>query len=191
MQANLKTGFWLVYFTGMLLLSGCATSDKSDTDRRAEVRTMAGDTLARLYAEQPAARAAIERAAGYGVFSNFGLKILVAGGGNGAGLVVDNATKHETFMKMLEVQAGLGVGISKYQLVLVFETEPALRNFIDSGWQFGGQATASAELDGSGAGLTGAVALAPGIWVYQLTDDGIALELTLKGTKFYKDEELN
>jgi lipid-binding SYLF domain-containing protein len=125
------------------------------------------------------------------VFSNFGLKILVAGGGSGAGLVVDNANGQETFMKMLEVQAGLGVGINKYRLVLVFETQPALKNFIDSGWQFGGQATASAQMQGSGAGLTGAVALAPEIWVYQLTDDGLALELTLKGTRFFKDEELN
>jgi lipid-binding SYLF domain-containing protein len=191
MQAGLKIGFWLIYLTGMVLVSGCATSGKSDVDKRAEVRAMASDTLARLYAEQPSARAAIQRAAGYGAFSNFGLKILVAGGGSGSGLIVDNSSGQETFMKVLEVQAGLGAGIKKYQLVLVFETEQALRDFIDSGWQFGGQATASVQMDGSGTGLTGAVAVAPGIWVYQLTDDGIALELTLKGTRFYRDEQLN
>jgi lipid-binding SYLF domain-containing protein len=89
------------------------------------------------------------------------------------------------------MRIAVGVGINKYRLVLVFETQPALRNFIDSGWQFGGQATASAQMQGSGAGLTGAVALGPEIWVYQLTDDGLALELTLKGTRFFKDEELN
>jgi hypothetical protein len=87
MQINQKLCLLLVYTTLMMLLSGCATSGKSDVDRRAEIRTMASDTLTRLYAEQPAARAAIKRAAGYGVFSNFGLKILVAGGGNGIGLV--------------------------------------------------------------------------------------------------------
>jgi lipid-binding SYLF domain-containing protein len=191
MQAGLKIGFWLIYLIGMVLVSGCATPGKSDVDKRAEVRAMASDTLARLYAEQPSARTAVERAAGYGAFSNFGLKILVAGGGSGSGLIVDNSSGQETFMKVLEVQAGLGAGIKKYQLVLVFETEQALRDFIDSGWQFGGQATASVQMDGSGTGLTGAVAVAPGIWVYQLTDDGIALELTLKGTRFYRDEQLN
>jgi hypothetical protein len=27
--------------------------------------------------------------------------------------------------------------------------------------------------------------------VYQLTDDGLALELTAKGTKYYRDDDLN
>jgi len=27
--------------------------------------------------------------------------------------------------------------------------------------------------------------------VYQLTDKGVALELTAKGTKYYKDDDLN
>lgn len=32
---------------------------------------------------------------------------------------------------------------------------------------------------------------APGIWLYQFSDDGLALELTAKGTKYYRDEALN
>jgi hypothetical protein len=35
------------------------------------------------------------------------------------------------------------------------------------------------------------VAIAPGVWLYQLTGDGLALELTAKGTKYYKDGDLN
>ena len=31
----------------------------------------------------------------------------------------------------------------------------------------------------------------PGVWMYQLTDKGLALELTGKGTKYYKDDDLN
>ena len=33
--------------------------------------------------------------------------------------------------------------------------------------------------------------MSPGVWIYQLTDTGLALELTAKGTKYYKDESLN
>jgi hypothetical protein len=33
--------------------------------------------------------------------------------------------------------------------------------------------------------------VAPGVWVYQLTGDGLAVELTAKGTKYYKDADLN
>ena len=36
-----------------------------------------------------------------------------------------------------------------------------------------------------------AIAVAPGVWLYQLTDKGVALELTAKGTKYYKDDDLN
>jgi hypothetical protein len=33
--------------------------------------------------------------------------------------------------------------------------------------------------------------VSPGVWVYQLTETGVALELTAKGTKYYKDDDLN
>jgi hypothetical protein len=39
--------------------------------------------------------------------------------------------------------------------------------------------------------LQGAVSVAPGVWLYQLTDDGLALELAAKGTKYYRDDALN
>ena len=44
------------------------------------------------------------------------MKIFVAGGGSGKGLAVSNSTKKETFMKMVEVQAGLGMGIRSFVL---------------------------------------------------------------------------
>jgi hypothetical protein len=39
--------------------------------------------------------------------------------------------------------------------------------------------------------LAGAVSVMPGVWLYQMTDDGLALELTAKGTKYYRDDALN
>ena len=140
---------------------------------------------------QPSARKAVESAAGYAAFSNFGMKILVAGGGSGEGIAVNNKTKAMTYMKMAEIQAGLGFGVKKFQVVWVFETEKALNDFINSGWEFGGQATAAAKTGDKGSAYQGAVAVAPGVWIYQVTDKGLALELTAKGTKYYKDSDLN
>jgi lipid-binding SYLF domain-containing protein len=94
-------------------------------------------------------------------------------------------------MKMVEVQAGLGFGVKKFQLVWVFETEKALDDFVTTGWTIGAQATASAKSGEKGAAYQGAVAVAPGVWLYQLTGDSLALELTAKGTKYYKDSDLN
>ena len=155
------------------------------------MRKAAQQALAALYKAQPSARKAVESAAGYAAFSNFGMKILVAGGGSGKGVAVNNKTKATTYMRMAEIQAGLGFGIKKFQLVWVFETEKALNDFVNSGWELGAQATAAAKAGDKGAAFQGAVAIAPGVWLYQLTGDGLALELTAKGTKYYKDGDLN
>ena len=167
-----------------------AASEKIE-QQRADIRKMANDTLARLYKTQPSAQKAIKKAAGYAVFSNFGMKILLAGGGSGKGIAVDNKSQQGTFMKMIEVQAGLGMGIKKFRLIFVFDNMSDLDRFINSGWELGGQATAAAQASGEGAALAGAMSVSPGVWLYQLTDDGLALELTAKGTKYYKDDNLN
>ncbi len=163
----------------------------SKAEEQAEVRKAAQEALAAVYKAAPSARKAVESAAGYAAFSNFGMKILVAGGGSGKGMAVNNKTKAATYMKMAELQAGLGMGIKKFQVVWVFETEAALNNFVNSGWEFGGQATAAAKGDDKGGAYQGAVAVSPGVWIYQVTDKGLALELTAKGTKYYKDSDLN
>jgi lipid-binding SYLF domain-containing protein len=168
-----------------------AKKEATKAQKQAEVRKTVNETLNRLYKMQPSSKGAIEKAAGYAVFSNFGMKIFVAGSGSGKGIAVQNATKKETFMKMLEVQAGLGFGVKKFRLVWVFQTEEALNSFVNSGWELGTQATASAQYDDKGAGLAGAVAVSKDVWLYQLTDDGLAAEITAKGTKYYKDDDLN
>jgi lipid-binding SYLF domain-containing protein len=159
--------------------------------KQKEIRNMAQDTLQRLYEADPKAQSAVERRAGYAVFSNLGIKILVGGSGNGKGIAVDNKTKRETFMKMLEVQAGLGMGVKKFSVIFIFDNERALDGFVNSGWQLGGQATAAVKNGDKGASMEGAVAVADGVWMYQLTDKGLALEITAKGTKYYKDDDLN
>jgi lipid-binding SYLF domain-containing protein len=160
-------------------------------DSQAEVRKAAQDALAALYTAEPSARKTVESAAGYAAFSNFGMKILLVGGGSGEGIAVNNKTKAMTYMKMAELQAGLGLGAKKFQVIWVFATEDALNNFINSGWEFGGQATAAAKAGEKGSAYQGAVSVSPGVWIYQLTEKGLALELTAKGTKYYKDSDLN
>jgi lipid-binding SYLF domain-containing protein len=160
-------------------------------EEQVEVRKAAQKALDAVFKAQPEARKAVQSAAGYAAFSNFGMKILVAGSGTGKGMAFNNKTKGQTYMKMVELQAGLGFGIKKFQVVWVFETEKALNNFINSGWELGGQATASAKTGNKGVGYQGALAVAPGVWIYQMSGDSLALELTAKGTKYYKDSDLN
>lgn len=51
---------------------------------------------------------------------------------------------------MPELQGGLGFGINTNQLIFVFTTESALSNFVNQGWEFGGQANLSAMVGGQG-----------------------------------------
>jgi len=175
----------------LILLSAFTIAGKSKEEKQAEARKKADATLQRLYKAKPSAQAAIKSSAGYAVFNSGGAKILVAGGGRGKGIAVDTATQKVTYMKMREIQAGLGFGVKKFSTIFVFETKDALQRFINSGWEFGGQSTAAAKTGDGGGSLQGATSVSPGVWMYQLTDKGLALELTGKGTKYSKDDGLN
>ena len=113
----------LSVFTFMAYSLPASAADEKIEQQRADIRKMADDTLERLYKTQPSAEKAIKKAAGYAVFSNFGLKIFFAGGGSGKGIAVNNKSKKDTYMKMIEVQAGLGMGVKKFRLIWVFDNQ--------------------------------------------------------------------
>ena len=165
-------------------------SDAAVVQGRQQVREVARESLASLYEIAPGARRAIERSAGYAVFSTFGVKLFFAGGTSGKGMVVNNRTSRETFMRMLQVQGGLGFGIAQNRLIFVFTTQEALNNFINQGWEFGAQANVSAMAGGQGGMFTGAASIAPGVYLYQLTQNGLSATLTVAGTKFFRDPQL-
>jgi lipid-binding SYLF domain-containing protein len=160
-------------------------------EKRQAVRNMASETLNKLYEVHPRARQAIADSAGYAVFSNYGIKIFVFGGGRGNGVVINRYSGSEVFMKRADVGIGLGLGMKKYREVFVFETKKALNRFINQGWEFGGQATLAATDGVNGGAYQGAVSIWPGAWLYQLTDKGLAVEITGQGTRYYKDSDLN
>ena len=114
MERQLKTAT-LVILAGLslILCSGTAllAADESDlVQQRNQVREMAHEGLCALYEVQPGARYAIEHAAGYGVFSIYGVKIFFAGGMTGKGLVHDNRTHRDDFMKWSRRRRGWASG---------------------------------------------------------------------------------
>lgn len=177
----------------VLALLSASTSVRADDNekKREKTRKMAAEVLKGLYKAEPASKAAVEKAAGYAVFGNTGVNVLLLSTARGSGLAVNNQTKQETFMKMVSVGGGLGMGVKGYDVVFVFETEKALAHFVDSGWSGSGQADAAAKVGEKGGAYSGAMEVAPGVWVYQITKNGLALQLTLQGTKYYKNNDLN
>ena len=166
-------------------------AEKTIPEQRQEILKKSEATLKALYQVQPKAKELIEKSVGYATFNNFGMKILIAGGGTGSGVVIQKDGAKPIYMNMAEVQAGLGFGIKSFQNIFVFQTKAALNDFVNSGWTFGGQVTAAAKYETTGDAYQGAVSVAPGVLMYQLTDSGLAAEITGKGTKYYKSTDLN
>ncbi|HEY2468302.1 MAG TPA: YSC84-related protein [Terracidiphilus sp.] len=180
----------LVLAVSFLSLAANCLSDSKE-EKQAKIRKAVDQTLQDLYKVQPSAKGAIQNSAGYAVFKNFGTNVLVVSTASGSGIAVNSKTKQETFMKMVSAGAGLGMGVKDFRVIFVFGTDKALDQFLNSGWSGSGQADAAAKAGKSGGAYSGAVEVSPEVWVYQITKNGLALQLTLQGTKYYKNDDLN
>lgn len=175
----------------ILLTCSLAIAKNTPDQKREKTRKMANQTLNDLYKLQPTAKAAIQNAAGYAVFNNMGTNLFLLSTARGAGIAVSSQPRKETFMKMVSAGAGLGIGVKDYRVIFIFENDQDFARFLDSGWSGSGQADAAAKAGKTGAAYSGAAEVSPGVWVYQITKNGLALQLTLQGTKYYKDDDLN
>lgn len=175
----------------ILVLTGCAiTGDKSVEQKRQAVLEMRTSVLNDLYQRKPDVRKQIADAAGYGVFTNANVKIILASVGGGYGVVVNNRTGRHTYMNMGELGVGIGLGAKDVRFVFIFHTRDALNRFIDYGWSLGVQGDAAAKAADKGGAVGGEVAV-DNVTVYQITENGLALQATIKGTKFWINETLN
>ena len=169
-----------------------AKGDNPD-EKRAAVRKDRDEILAKVYAAHPDTKDKIQKAAGYGTFNNKNLNLFLLSSGHGYGMVVDKSGK-ETFMAMGSLGGGVGIGAKDLSVVFIFKNADVMKKFIDSGWQFGGEADATAKAGDKGAAASkeGAADTGANVFeIYQITDTGVALQATVAGTKYWKDKELN
>ncbi len=190
----------------------------SQEEKRADVLKKRDDMLAELYRYRPNLRNRLEKAPGYATFSSLSMKLMVTSSSRGYGVVVDNETGKETFMKVASYGAGVGAGIKDQRLVIIFKTREMMNRFVEQGWQFGVQTEARVAVEGEGAGMemsgasssggtggsvdigaqtdqdgaVGAGARAQGTMeIYQFTETGVSVSATASGTKYWKDSKLN
>ncbi len=192
MNTNSSTLFRRFGALTLVGLLGFVTSAQAGNieDERDEVRDMRDDVLADLYEIQPRAEGRIKKAEGYAVFSNVGVNLVFASFAGGHGIVVDDHG-HETFMKMGSAGLGLGLGVKDFRAVFVFYDRKALDDFIEYGWDFTAQADAAAKSDKKGGQLGLAGNPKGAVEVFQFTENGLALQATLQGTKYWQDAALN
>ena len=168
-----------------------ATSPEKIRKQRAEINELSTKALQNLYAKVPSAQRVINNCYAYATLSNTGIKLGITGDAHGRGLAVNNVTGEKFYMRMKEMSVGFGLGAKEYDLIFVISDEEAWNSFISGKIKFGGSTEASASDGQAGGSIEGATIAARGIWVYQMTKKGVALEATIKGTNIYKDKKLN
>lgn len=166
---------------------------KGDTNAKKieNINKMRQETLAILYKQKPTARNEINKGAGYAVFSNIGMNLLLLSTGNGYGVAHDNKTGKDIYMKMLSGGVGVGLGVKDFRGIFIFQNRKAFNYFVEHGWTGQAQADAAAKADDKGQAAAASYEVAPGVKLYQLTKNGIAVQATIQGTKYWKDDELN
>ena len=161
--------------------------------QRKEILAMRDVTLKRLFKVKPAVRNEIAKADGYAVFDANQANVILLVAGSGEGVLVDNATGQNTFMKMKRLGTGPGVGFKKYKQVLVFKS----RKLVDTFKTVGADVTASSDATfklsehNEGKGIDGVVSLDPMVSVYQITDKGALLQANWGGMAYLPNDALN
>ncbi|MFN0066894.1 MAG: hypothetical protein ACKVYV_04570 [Limisphaerales bacterium] len=120
-------------------------------DKRRHILQQRDEMLAELYRSRPELKERLAKAAGYATFSQKDMNLFLLATGNGYGVVRDNAANRDVFMRMASLGGGVGYGVKDVRVVFVFRDPATLRQFVEQGWQFGGQADASAQYKGEGA----------------------------------------
>lgn len=174
-----------------VMLSACASmGGGTKIEKQQHILEMKQQVLTKLYTKKPDTRQQITAAPGYAVFSNANVNLFLVAAGTGYGVVTDNLSGNYTYMNMAEGGVGLGIGVKDYRIVMVFHTTAAMNSFVNKGWTFGGNADAAVKASDKGASVEGEAYFGD-VTVYTMTESGLALQATIKGTKFWKDSELN
>lgn len=165
----------IIVITSVLLILSSFSVFADVSEDRQEIKDTRKEILERLYKEQPSTKKEIANATGYATFSNVGGNLIFLSAGGGYGVVHDNSTGKDTYMSMRK--EGIGLSVKDDSTVFVFHSAKTMKLFINEGWDFPAQADA--------------VTAVEDVDIYQLTERGLARQVTLQGTTYWNNYDLN
>lgn len=181
----------LVSLIIILSITSCAiTGSNSKASKRKAVLAIKNKILSDLYLIKPDVRQQVASASGYAAFSNVNLMALLISIGGGHGIVTNNQTGQQTYMKMGELGVGMGAGLKDFRAIFIFHNSASLNRFINTGWIAGLSSDAAIKASDKGGAISGSLA-ADSVTIYQLTESGLSMQMTLTGTKYWRNDELN
>jgi len=153
----------------------------SKDEKLAYFESLEKETLARLVKEQPKTEQELAQSVGYAVIEKRVVKVPMVGAGGGAGVVVDKASGKKSYLRVPELQFGLGWGGRSEKAILIFQDVEKLRSLADGMWKAGIAAEAAAkagDVGAAGGGSTGDL-MKKGFTTYVLTDAGVSATATI------------
>jgi hypothetical protein len=122
----------------------------STAEKKANIRKQRDEMLAQLYATNPDMKKVLKKAAGYATFKQVNVNLFLLATANGYGVVMDNKAGRDTFMRMASLGGGIGAGVKDVRVIFVFHDPQLMKQFVQEGWQVGGQADAAAKYQDTG-----------------------------------------
>jgi lipid-binding SYLF domain-containing protein len=159
-------------------------------EKQAESLKATAAALERFKAKQPDLKETLAKVPGYAVFTTYGVSFIIGGSG-GTGVVHDNKTKKNIFMKIGGASAGFQLGAVENDVLVIFKTTKAMQEFVAKGWGATGGVTAGAAASGAGGGGGQGASAGGDVQTLTLTKNGIEAGLAIGGVKAWKDDELN
>jgi lipid-binding SYLF domain-containing protein len=160
-----------------------ARDDKAT--QQAEIDANAKSVLDEFLAME-GAQALYDQAAGHAVFTVTKAGLGASGAG-GSGVAVDKSSGERTYMRMGSAGVGLTFGVTRYDVVILFEDAERLATFIERGWDSAASAQATAGTSGRKVGNT----FFEGVAYYQIGRRGVMASADVSGTRFWLAEQLN
>lgn len=143
-------GLWQSSEAGLFSPKGGSAGEK-----RQAILKQREELLEEAVAAQPALKAKIQSAAGYATFKQTDVNLFMLASGRGYGVVRDNATGKETYMCVASLGGGVGLGVKDLRVLFIFNDAQVMKQFVDKGWQFGGEGNATAKYKDAGVAVEG------------------------------------
>lgn len=184
-----KHKLWLAFSTLLMVLGAQIAPALGDDSKAAKDRAEIDNesaTALKDFVAMKGGQELFDKAAGYATFSvtKGGLG---ASGSGGGGVAVDKKSGARTYMRTGGAGVGFTFGVSKYDVIILFETPAKFEAFKKGGWD--SAATAQAAAGTSGAEVS--QNFFEGVAYFQIGRKGLMASADVSGTKFWVAEELN
>jgi lipid-binding SYLF domain-containing protein len=169
--------------TASLILAGCESTATEKANTRREIDAGLQPTLDEMYKVVPGSRDAATRSAGMLVFPEV-TKVGVGIGGEYGKGALRRAGRTDGYYSFSAGSIGLQLGAEKRSIVVMFTTQEALQQFLQSsGWSVG--ADASYATPDQGQGVQATTAQKP-VVIYVFGATGLMFNASVQGSKIDK-----